>query len=47
LVAGIWLTRFRRRWSDSGDINWMLSDSETGNISMVVGSLNVKVDCAV
>jgi hypothetical protein len=25
----------------------MLSDSDTGNISMVVGCLNVKVDCAV
>jgi hypothetical protein len=32
---------------DSGDINRMLSDSDTGNISMVVGCLNVKVDCAV
>jgi hypothetical protein len=32
---------------DSGDINRMLSDSNTGNISMVVSCLNVKVDCAV
>jgi hypothetical protein len=32
---------------DSGDINRMLSDSDIGNISMVVGCLNVKVDCAV
>lgn len=32
---------------DSGDINRMLSDSVTGNISMVVGYLNLKVDCAV
>jgi hypothetical protein len=47
LVAGIWLTGFRRRWPDSGDINRMLSDSDTGNISMVVGYLNVKVNCVV
>jgi len=32
---------------DSGDINRMFSNSDTGNISMVVGCLNVKVDCAV
>jgi hypothetical protein len=32
---------------DSGDINRMLSDSDTGNISMVVGCLNMKVDCSV
>jgi hypothetical protein len=32
---------------DSGGINRMLSDSDNGNISMVVGCLNVKVDCAV
>jgi hypothetical protein len=32
---------------DSSDINRMLSDSDIGNISMVVGCLNVKVDCAV
>jgi hypothetical protein len=32
---------------DSCDINRMLSDSDTGNISMVVGYLNVKVDCVV
>jgi hypothetical protein len=31
---------------DSGDINRML-DFDTDNISMVVGCLNVKVDCAV
>jgi len=31
------LTGFRRRWPDS----------DTGNISMVVGYLNVKVDCVV
>jgi hypothetical protein len=34
-------------WPNSGDINQMLSDSDTGNISMVVGCLNVKVDCVV
>jgi hypothetical protein len=31
---------------DSGDINRMSSNSDTGNISMVVGCLNVKVDGA-
>jgi hypothetical protein len=32
---------------DSGDINQMLSDSDTDNILMVVGCLKVKVDCFV
>jgi hypothetical protein len=41
------LTGFRRRWPDSGDINRILSDSDTGNISMVAGCLNVKVNCVV
>jgi hypothetical protein len=41
------LTGFWQRWPDFGNINRMLSDSNTGNISMVVGCLNVKVDCVV
>jgi hypothetical protein len=32
---------------DSSDINRMLSDSDIGNISIVVGYLNVNVDCVV
>jgi hypothetical protein len=41
------MAKFQWFWKDSGDIDRMLSDFDTGKISVMVDYLNMKVACVV